>query len=116
MNDENMINNLQDRVSKLESITQQNRDDIKDLREKQFNDHDTLLSVKADTKYIKENMIENNKMFKEAIEKLNKKDEDFDRDEAIQNQRRLFQEMTVRFQHILENTANKLQERVKMEN
>ena len=50
MNGEDMINNLQDRVSKLESITQQNKDDIKDLREKQFNDHDTLLSVKADTK------------------------------------------------------------------
>ena len=62
MNGEDMINNLQDRVSKLESIAQQNRDDIKDLREKQFNDHDTLLSVKADTKYIKENMIEKIKM------------------------------------------------------
>ena len=39
-----------------------------------------------------------------------------DKDEAINNQSLLFQEMTVRFQHILENTANKLQERVKTGN
>ena len=90
MNDENMINNLKDRVSKLESITQQNKDDIKDLREKQFNDHDTLLSVKADTKYIKENMIENNKMFKDAIEKLNKKDEDFDNENKIKLDKKIW--------------------------
>ena len=90
MNGEDMINNLQDRVSKLESITQQNRDDIKDLREKQFNDHDTLLSVKADTKYIKENMIENNKMFKEAIEKLNKKDEDFDNENKVKLDKKIW--------------------------
>ena len=90
MNGEDMINNLQDRVSKLESIAQQNRDDIKDLREKQFNDHDTLLSVKADTKYIKENMIENNKMFKEAIEKLNKKDEDFDNENKVKLDKKIW--------------------------
>lgn len=90
MNGEDMINNLQDRVSKLESIAQQNRDDIKDLREKQFNDHDTLLSVKADTKYIKENMIENNKIFKEAIEKLNKKDEDFDNENKVKLDKKIW--------------------------
>ena len=90
MNGEDMINNLQDRVSKLESITQQNRDDIKDLREKQFSDHDTLLSVKADTKYIKENMIENNKMFKDAIEKLNKKDEDFDNENKVKLDKKIW--------------------------
>ena len=42
--------------------------------------------------------------------------EEKDKDEAINNQSLLFQEMTVRFQHILENTANKLQERVKTGN
>ena len=42
--------------------------------------------------------------------------EEKDKDEAINNQSILFQEMTVRFQHILENTANKLQERVKTGN
>ena len=42
--------------------------------------------------------------------------EEKDKDEAINNQGLLFQEMTVRFQHILENTANKLQERVKTGN
>ena len=42
--------------------------------------------------------------------------EEKDKDEAINNQNLLFQEMTVRFQHILENTANKLQERVKTGN
>ena len=41
-------------------------------------------------------------------------DAEEDKDLAIQNQRKLFQDMTERFQHILENTANKLQERVKM--
>ena len=42
--------------------------------------------------------------------------EEKDKDEAINNQSILFQEMTVRFQHILENNANKLQERVKTGN
>ena len=32
--------------------------------------------------------------------------EEKDKDEAINNQSLLFQEMTVRFQHILENTLN----------
>ena len=54
------------------------------------------------------------------IEDLEKKivyeREETDKDEAINNQTQLFQEMTVRFQHILENTANKLQERVKTGN
>ena len=54
-------------------------------------------------------------MKKKIVEKreLNNKEEE-DKDLAIQNQRKLFKDMTERFQHILEITANKLQERVKM--
>lgn len=37
-----------------------------------------------------------------------------EKDEEIKAQENLFQQMTTKFQHILENTASKLQERVKM--
>ena len=37
-----------------------------------------------------------------------------DKDTAISEQRKLFEDMSVRFQHILQRTANKLQERVNM--
>jgi hypothetical protein len=37
-----------------------------------------------------------------------------EKDAAINEQRKLFEDMSVRFQHILQRTANKLQERVNM--
>jgi hypothetical protein len=37
-----------------------------------------------------------------------------EKDMAISEQRKLFEDMSVRFQHILQRTANKLQERVNM--
>ena len=37
-----------------------------------------------------------------------------DKDAQINEQRKLFEDMSIRFQHILQRTANKLQERVNM--
>ena len=84
------------------------------LREEEQKNAEIIKQRKATIEH-QDEQIDN--LEKQIIEKrkIYQKAED-DRDEAIQNQRRLFQEMTVRFQHILENTANKLQERVKMGN
>lgn len=64
-----------------------------------------ILKLDIDIDDLEKKIIEKRKLYE---------DEEQGKDEAIQNQRELFQQMTVRFQHILENTANKLQERVKM--
>ena len=37
-----------------------------------------------------------------------------EKDNIINEQRKLFEDMSIRFQHILQRTANKLQERVNM--
>ena len=105
--------------------------DYDNLLESTKNDEIKILSVKSDNlKQEEQNNANSIKTLELEIRKLDvdiddlekkieekkilyKKEED-DKDEAIQNQRELFQQMTVRFQHILENTANKLQERVKM--
>jgi hypothetical protein len=96
-------------------------DQVKVLSIKRDNLHEEeqknaeIIKARKETIEHQDEQIDN--LEKQIIEKrkIYQKAED-DRDEAIQNQRRLFQEMTVRFQHILENTANKLQERVKMGN
>lgn len=98
-------NNKNDEIRKL-SISSDN------LRNEEQNN---LKSIRNLESKIREQDLKIDDLEKQIIEnaKIYKKEED-DRDEAIKNQRILFEEMTVRFHHILENTANKLQERVKM--
>ena len=59
----------------------------------------------VEIKYLEAKIIETAEEYKKQLE---------EKDAAIAEQRKLFEEMSVRFQHILQRTANKLQERVNM--
>ncbi len=56
------------------------------------------------------------KKFEKAIQENSEQNlrELDERDTIINEQRKLFEDMSIRFQHILQRTANKLQERVNM--
>jgi hypothetical protein len=56
-------------------------------------------------KFLENKIVETGIEYKKQLE---------EKDSAINEQRKLFEDMSVRFQHILQRTANKLQERVNM--
>ena len=107
-------------------LQQKTIDELKEAEGTKLSSKNASLKKEEESNYNSLNVLEMEiRKLDIDIEDLEKKIEDKkkvyereekDKDEAINNQNILFQEMTVRFQHILENTANKLQERVKTEN
>ena len=82
------------------------------LRQEEQNNANSIKTLELEIRKLDVDIDDLEKKIVEKRELYAKEEED--KDLAIQNQRKLFQDMTERFQHILENTANKLQERVKM--
>ena len=123
MREVNAISDYNDLIKKTkeeqEKIETQKNEQIKLLGIKSDSlaseESSNIVSIKELERHLKKQDIEIEDLEKQIIAKqeLYKKEEE-NRDEAIKNQQMLFEEMTVRFAHILENTANKLQERVKM--
>ena len=136
---ENLENNIHlEKVRELNAINDYNKllegtkleqktiDDLKEAERSKLSSKGASLKKEEESNYNSLNILEMEiRKLDIDIEDLQKKIEDKkkvyereekDKDEAINNQSLLFQEMTVRFQHILENTANKLQERVKTGN
>lgn len=110
---------LENTANENKTIENERGSNIKDINKKSENlrQDENTYSKKIDElkEEIRKLDIDIDDLEKKIIEKRKLyEDEEQGKDEAIQNQRELFQQMTVRFQHILENTANKLQERVKM--
>ena len=107
-------------------LQQKTIDELKEAEGTKLSSKNASLKKEEESNYNSLNVLEMEiRKLDIDIEDLEKKIEDKkkvyereekDKDEAINNQNILFQEMTVRFQHILENTANKLQERVKTGN
>jgi hypothetical protein len=64
-----------------------------------------ITDYNLEIKYLESKIIETSDDYKKQLE---------EKDTAIAEQRKLFEDMSVRFQHILQRTANKLQERVNM--
>jgi hypothetical protein len=64
-----------------------------------------ITDYNLEIKYLESKIIETSEDYKKQLE---------EKDLAIAEQRKLFEDMSVRFQHILQRTANKLQERVNM--
>ena len=108
------------------NIKQKTIDELKEAEGSKLSSKNASLKKEEESNFNSLNVLEMEiRKLDIDIEDLEKKIEDKkkvyereekDKDEAINNQSLLFQEMTVRFQHILENTANKLQERVKTGN
>ena len=82
------------------------------LRQEEQNNANSIKTLELEIRKLDVDIDDLEKKIVEKRELYAKEEED--KDLAIQNQRKLFQNMTERFQHILENTANELQERVKM--
>ncbi|MCQ2817252.1 MAG: hypothetical protein MJ252_08310 [archaeon] len=70
--------------------------------------------MKDEIEQLKKEIVNLKKDIDDNIQKYQMEEDE--KDEEIRAQENLFQQMTSKFQHILENTANKLQERVKMGN
>ena len=136
---ENLENNIHlEKVRELNAINDYNKllegtkleqktiDDLKEVEGSKLSSKGASLKKEEESNFNSLNILEMEiRKLDIDIEDLQKKIEDKkkvyereekDKDEAINNQSLLFQEMTLRFQHILENTANKLQERVKTGN
>ena len=82
------------------------------LRQEEQNNANSIKTLISEIRKLDVDIDDLKKKIVEKRELYTKEEED--KDLAIQNQRKLFKDMTERFQHILEITANKLQERVKM--
>jgi peptidoglycan hydrolase CwlO-like protein len=65
----------------------------------------SIRDYEEEIKTLEKNIVERSEQYKKELE---------EKDTAINEQRKLFEDMSVRFQHILQRTANKLQERVNM--
>ena len=121
----NAINDY-NRLLEQTKLQQKTIDDLKETEGTKLSSKGASLKKEEESNFNSLNILEMEiRKLDIDIEDLEKKIEDKkqvyekeekDKDEAINNQSLLFQEMTVRFQHILENTANKLQERVKTGN
>ena len=105
-NEQKVIENTKNDEIKILSVKSDN------LKQEEQNNANSIKTLELEIRKLDVDIDDLEKKIEEK--KIIYKKEEDDKDEAIQNQRELFQQMTVRFQHILENTANKLQERVKM--
>ena len=114
------LKNMQTETENIQKlITKKKNDEAKflsmksdELRQEEQNNANSIKVLEVEIKKLDIDIDDLEKLIVEKAKLFQKEEEA--KDLAIEQQKDLFNQMTVRFQHILENTANKLQERVKM--